>query len=241
MNSCAMIIGHRFSAMKVPENTLMACAYAAQSGLKWVEFDVMLARCGTPIVFHDVNLRRLTGVASRIRKMSYHELQQLKVQSPDGRLFDAIPSLTDVLALCAQLQLNINVEIKPLRGQETKTAKYVWQTVQEIWPETAEKPLYSSFSLQSLRVVRHNDPNARMGLIIDRWRRGRIRQAKSLLCQSIHCHQRIIKPSRIHCLHQSGFEVLVYTINHPSKAQLLMSQGIDGLFTDDIRLLNLYP
>ena len=140
-----ILLGHRFSALRVPENTLAACEYAAQSGLKWVEFDVMLAQCGTPIVFHDANLRRLTGVAGRVRHTSYQQLKQLRVKSSDGLMSDRIPSLEEVLVLCAKLKLKINLEMKPLRGQETKTARIAWQTVQDLWPQGEEPPLYSSF------------------------------------------------------------------------------------------------
>lgn len=238
MDKEKQLIGHRFSAWKVPENTLAACEYAAQSGLKWVEFDVMLARCGTPIVFHDVNLRRLTGVTGRIRHMTYQQLKQLTVKSPDGLVRDAIPSLSDVLALCAKRNLHINLEIKPLRGQETKTARIAWQTVQNLWPQDKEPPLYSSFSLQSLRVVRYNDASARLGLIMDRWRRGKILRARQLSCQSLHCHKRIITPKRIQYLHEVGLKVLVYSINDAKKAHDLWQQGADGLFTDDRRLIS---
>lgn len=233
----ALVFGHRFSGLTVPENTLMACQHAADSGLQWVEFDVMLAACGTPVVCHDVNLRRLTGHSARMRRMRYEDLIGYQVFNTDRTQSDRIPRLQEVLTLCAQLNLGINVEIKPLRGQETKTAKIVWQTIQEFWPETALRPLYSSFSLQSLRVIRHNDAHAWMGLIIDRWRRGKIKQAQQLACQSMHCHQRIIKPARIEFLHEAGFDVFVYTINDPCDAKRLLTHGVDGVFTDDASLM----
>ena len=231
------VIGHRFAAAMAPENTLLACELAAKSGVKWVEFDVMLAACGTPIVFHDNNTRRVTGQAGRIKHLTYDALKSLEVRRVAGPETDQIPTLHAVLESCARLNLAMNVEIKPVRGQETKTARVVWQMVQDLWPNDQVPPLYSSFSIQSLHVIRQNDSSARLGLLMDRWRRGKIKQARGLDCQSIHCHQRIVTPQRVDFLRRLGFEVLVYTVNSREEGVQLLEQGVDAIFSDNPQVL----
>ena len=85
--------------------------------------------------------------------------------------------------------------------------------------------------------MRSNDASARLGLIVDRWRRGKILRAKQLACQSLHCHQRMVNAKRVRFLHQLGLKVLVYTVNERQRARDLCQQGVDGLFTDELSLI----
>ena len=43
-----------------PENTLASLEAALAAGVRAVEFDLHVASCGTPVLFHDVNLGRNT-------------------------------------------------------------------------------------------------------------------------------------------------------------------------------------
>ncbi|HUK04531.1 MAG TPA: glycerophosphodiester phosphodiesterase family protein, partial [Burkholderiales bacterium] len=52
------IVAHRGGGALAPENTLGAIRLGARMGFKGVEFDVMLAGDGTPVVIHDETVDR---------------------------------------------------------------------------------------------------------------------------------------------------------------------------------------
>ncbi len=113
-------IAHRGGGRLAPENTLAGIRMAARLGFKAVEFDVMLSGDGTPVLIHDETLERTTNGAGRV------------CDTPDSVLFsldaghgERIPRFAEAAALCRELGLLANVEIKPAAGHELATAAVV--------------------------------------------------------------------------------------------------------------------
>jgi len=109
------VIAHRGGSAYAPENTLSAFTKAAQLGMQWVEFDVMLAACGTPIVFHDDLLDRTTNATGEVGVHAYTYLQTLDAGAWFNSKFsgERIPTLAQVLQFLKDVKLCANVEIKP--------------------------------------------------------------------------------------------------------------------------------
>jgi len=63
------------------ENTRGAIRLGASMGFKGVEFDVMLAGDGTPVVIHDETVDRTSDGRGEVSKMSYAELSFLKIEN----------------------------------------------------------------------------------------------------------------------------------------------------------------
>src|SRR3990167_7563410 len=114
------VIAHRGASAYAPENTLIAFTKAAQLEIKWIEFDVMQASCGTPIIFHDETLNRTTNGKGDVCRYSYTYLQTLDAGSWFNPRFsgERIPTLNAVMAFLANENMNANIEIKALPGQE---------------------------------------------------------------------------------------------------------------------------
>lgn len=101
-------IAHRglHQGTAVPENSLAAFE-AAIAAHHPIELDVQLLADGNLVVFHDRDLKRLTGHKGRI---AHHTLQSLK----QFRLYDTeqtIPSLAEMLA-CVDGRVPLLIEIK---------------------------------------------------------------------------------------------------------------------------------
>ena len=94
-----------------PENSLAAFDRAAVAGYP-TELDVQLSSDGTAIVFHDDDLKRMTGRTGRITRSSSRELRRLSLLGSDQR----IPSLADVLSLIAG-KVPLIIEIKSRRSR----------------------------------------------------------------------------------------------------------------------------
>ena len=92
--------------IKIPENSILAFKEALNNNLN-IELDVQLTKDNILIVFHDSNLKRMTGIDKNIHELTYNELVNLKLLNTNER----IPTLKDVLELIKG-QIILDIEIK---------------------------------------------------------------------------------------------------------------------------------
>lgn len=93
-----------------PENSRAAIRAAIAAGYG-IEIDIQPSADGVPMVFHDYDLKRLTGVSGRIRGLSAAELGALPLLDGD----EGIPTLAEVLAIVAG-QVPLLIELKDQDG-----------------------------------------------------------------------------------------------------------------------------
>lgn len=79
---------------QIPENSLPAFARAVEKG-RPIEFDVHITADNKLVVFHDEQLRRMTGVPGIIEEWRLADLRQLRLAGTDCR----IPTLDELLEL----------------------------------------------------------------------------------------------------------------------------------------------
>src|SRR5690348_12520471 len=72
-----LVVGHRGAPLVARENTLPSLEAALRLGVDWIEVDVRLARCGTPVLLHDATLLRLWGDPRAAASVSAAELERL--------------------------------------------------------------------------------------------------------------------------------------------------------------------
>jgi glycerophosphoryl diester phosphodiesterase len=102
-----MPIAHRgLHGLGVPENSLAAARAAIDAGYA-IELDIQPARDGTPMVFHDYDLARLTGQQGMIADLDATALGRLPLLGSD----EAVPTLRQFLDLVAG-RVPLLVEIK---------------------------------------------------------------------------------------------------------------------------------
>ncbi|HEY9216500.1 MAG TPA: glycerophosphodiester phosphodiesterase [Phenylobacterium sp.] len=93
-----------------PENSLGAFQAACAAGYG-IELDVQLSADGEAIVFHDDDLKRMTGVAGRIGDRTAADLSELRLAGTD----EPIPTLLETLALVGHRAM-VHVELKTPYG-----------------------------------------------------------------------------------------------------------------------------
>ena len=96
---------------QVWENTLSAFSHAIEAGFA-IECDVQLAADSVPVVFHDDDMERLTGMKGDVREKTSAELGLLSV----GQTKDRIPTLKQLLKLCAG-KVPLVIELKGREGE----------------------------------------------------------------------------------------------------------------------------
>ena len=69
------VVAHRGYASKYPENTIKALDEAVKLGVEMVEFDVQLTKDGVPIMIHDDNFKRTTGLDRNVFELNQKDLQ----------------------------------------------------------------------------------------------------------------------------------------------------------------------
>lgn len=226
-------IAHRGGGSLAPENTLAGIRLAARLGFRAVEFDVMLSGDGTPVLIHDETLERTTSGSGPV------------AATPDAALFaldagsgERIPRFTEAAALCRELGLLANVEIKPASGYERPTAEVVARLTAELWRGAPVQPLLSSFSLEALEIARDLAPEIERGVLFEAVPANWLSEIQRLQAVSLHCDGDLLTDPVLAEARGRGIPVLCYTVNAPEKAKALFGRGVSALFTDRLDLFS---
>ena len=222
---------HRGGGSLAPENTLAGIRLAARLGYRAVEFDVMLSGDGTPVLIHDETLDRTTNGVGRVCEASDGMLSGL-----DAGAGERIPLFSQAAALCRELDLLANVEIKPACGFERQTAEEVARQLRAHWQGAKLMPLVSSFSLETLDIARVLAPEFPRGVLFDHvpddWRQ----VMQRLKAVSLHCNARNIDDDVLQAAADDHVPVLCYTVNDAAQAGQLFERGVTSAFTDRLDL-----
>jgi glycerophosphoryl diester phosphodiesterase len=230
------VIGHRGAAAVAPENTLASLRKAKELGAAWVEFDVKLTRDRAAVLMHDERLERTTDGQGEVSLITLVELQKLDA----GAWFDPafagerVPTFADALALCGELGLGINVEIKPCPGREAETARVAVETLLEHWPEDRPAPLISSFAPVCLAVARDLAPAVPRGCLADRLPARWQQQLEAYDCSTLHLNDQRLSEQQRAAVLAAGVPLILYTVNDPDRARELLGAGVTALFTDRV-------
>ena len=108
----------------IPENSLAAFRRAVEHGFG-AELDVHLLADGSLAVFHDSDLRRMTGREGAVEALSARELSGCRL----GGTEETIPQLCDVLELFEGTKLPLVVELKSHQGNHNALTA---RTVEEL-------------------------------------------------------------------------------------------------------------
>lgn len=221
------IVAHRGGGALAPENTLGAIRLGASMGFKGVEFDVMLAGDGTPVVIHDETVDRTTDGRGEVSKMSYAELAAFTIDRTEK-----IPRYEDAVGLCRELGLWANVEIKPAQGHERRTGEAVARATREHWRGAALAPLLSSFSIDALAAARSVAPELARGYLVSKIPPDWHETMKRLACAALHCNYKSLTETLAAEIHGAGYAILLWTVNDPADGRRLLQLGADCLVTD---------
>jgi glycerophosphoryl diester phosphodiesterase len=221
------VLAHRGGGTLAPENTLGAIRLGAQMRFKGVEFDVMLAGDGTPVLMHDETLERTTSGRGRVPELSHAQMASF-----DAGGGEPIPRFEDAARLCRALGLWADVEIKPAQGYERRTGEAVARMAAALWRGAPLQPVLSSFSPVALLAARQAEPQLPRGLLVGRlparWRE----MLRDLECIALHANYRVLSARLIDEAHRAGAAVLAWTVNDRRAARKLLAWGADCLVTD---------
>jgi glycerophosphoryl diester phosphodiesterase len=230
-----LIVAHRGSSSRAPENTLASFQQAIDDGADAVECDVRLTRDGQVVVIHDANLRRTTDGRGLVMDQTLRELRQLSA----GRWFhrkyaaERIPTLDEVLALTAG-RCGVNIEIKAdARRHAGEIVDLCGRVIRN--RRAQDRVLISSFSHRFVRNSGLLRPRIATGLLFHPFRHlmkppvlfARSLGARYLIMNGSALRRRIVEEA-----HSRKIFVGEYTVNSARRWKRTRRFGVDAVFTD---------
>jgi glycerophosphoryl diester phosphodiesterase len=221
------VIAHRGAAAARPENTMAAIERGIEDGADWIEIDVQETADGEVVVFHDSDFMRLAHVDRKIWEVTAAELRGIDL----GSWFDPAyageraPTLRDVLA-AARGRAKVVIELKYYGHDQDLEARVAAQ-VDEFG--MAEQVALMSLSYPAIQKARAMRPDLRNGVLAAT----AVGDLAGLDTDFLAVNVGLASPKLIRAAHAAGKDVYVWTVNDPLTMSRLISQGVDGLITDE--------
>ncbi|MBN2653674.1 MAG: glycerophosphodiester phosphodiesterase [Nitrospirae bacterium] len=209
-------VGHRGARAYETENSLTSFQKATDMGANAIEFDVRAAADGTPVVFHDEDLKRVFGIDDVIRNIDFATLKKIT----DNK----IPSLQEALDFIGKKVQKIIIELKET-GLEDKVIKVVNKL------GISSHVIIVSFHEDALKSVRMLDSSVETGLIYAK-HKNPVAAALELKAQYLIALYKLIHTKNIETAHKHGLKIIVWTINTKEEADAFKAKGVDGIASD---------
>jgi glycerophosphoryl diester phosphodiesterase len=210
-----LLLGHRGARRYAKENTLAAFDLALEHGADGFEFDVRCTRDRQTILCHDPKLNRLT--------LRRHTLKQLQESCHSAE--ETPPSLEVVLDRYCNRFLNIEVKV---RGIEP----IIIRAVKRARPRNY---FISSFLPGVVRRLHSLDGSLVLGALAQtRWQ---LRRWRILPVSYVVPHYRLLTPRLVEKLHAANKKIVTWTVNDPRQMLRAADMGVDGIISDDTKLL----
>lgn len=226
------VIAHRCGGALAPENTLAGLRIAARLGVKAVEFDAMLSRDGVPVLVHDETLERTTNGRGRVAAMGATELAKLDagIRHHPAYAGEPLPTLAAALALCDELKLAVNLEIKPSEGEEALTGSTAAALAAACVPRAGL--ILSSFSAVALAAAAEMAPELSRALLVETIPADWAQQLKRQGCIALHADAQTLDHDLARAVVAAGVPLACYTVNQRSQAEALFALGVSAVFSD---------
>jgi glycerophosphoryl diester phosphodiesterase len=238
----AAVVAHRGGGTLAPENTLAGVKEGARRGFRAIEFDVMLARDGVPVVMHDPYLGRTVAGSGNVPDYDAAELVVMDAGSwfSVAHAGEPVPYFAAFAQYCKANGIWMNIEIKPVDGFEAETGAVVARTAAAMFANelgTPAAPLLSSFSMEALAAAKDAAPALARACLFDILPPDWQQQAANLGAIAIHTSHKHLTAASAEAIKAAGFGLLCYTVNTPTRACQLLSWGVDCICTDRIDLI----
>ena len=178
-------IAHRgLFGENAPENSLAAFKLAIKNKLA-IELDVSFLADGTPVIFHDEKLARMTGQDGFISNCTLSDIADYRLQGTKEK----IPTLAEVLEL-VDGKVPLMIEIKNY-GKVGPFEKAVWKELARYRGEYA----IISFNPYTLEWFKENAPKVKRGQLSSFFRDDKITGVKRYALKRMLLNKKISEPN----------------------------------------------
>lgn len=190
---------------RFPENSLSAFKHAVAQGFG-IELDIRLTKDCKIVVFHDKNLKRMTGVDADLSDFTYDQLKILNL----GNTNQHIPTLAQVLKL-VNGKVSLFIEVK--KGQPIGTIEKRLNKLMKNYNGDWAVMGFNPFRMMWFRLFA---PSVTRGQIVSRFKDKRsLEYISRNICASPNIWKLISKPNFIsYDLRSISIEPIVATFNN---------------------------
>ena len=227
------VLAHRgWTGSGAVENTLEAFRAAWELGVTHLETDVHVTSDGACVLWHDADLRRLTGRPGRVRDATLADLRAIDLGSGAR-----VATLAELLAALPEARLNIDVKGRDAPAAAARAIRAA---------DSVDRVLVTSFSGSRRRRALALLPGAatsadagRLVLAVLGARLG-LAPVVRLALRGVDAVQmprrvlgiRTVSPAMVSRLARAVREVHVWTVDDPDEMVRLVRAGVHGVVTD---------
>lgn len=234
------IIAHRGAPLLAPENTLPSMRAAVEKGARWVEIDVKLTKDLRPVIIHDDKVDRTTNGKGFLAALNFDDVRRLDARATFGEEFAGIqiPTFEELIETVLELDVGLQVELKPTPGDDVDTAEIALRVLKDMWPRNREQLFVTSFSIQSIHAAARILPDVPRAFAVIVPPRDPLALLKETNTQILHLLQDVLTKESERILADSGIEYAVAVVNDRERAKQLLRNGAQSISTDIPDLLD---
>ncbi|MGH7678746.1 MAG: glycerophosphodiester phosphodiesterase [Gemmatimonadaceae bacterium] len=214
------LIGHRGAPRERVENTLPGFLLALERGADAVELDVHVSEDGEVVVHHDHEVR-----GRRIASSSWADLSGVDIGGA------TIPRLADVLEAVAD-RATVYIELKGV---------HIERAVLRVAEKHGRRYALHSFDHDAIERVKGLQPDVARGILLDREtpRAGEVMRAavERMRPRDVWPHWSLVDAAFMAAARALELRVIPWTVNSKDTARDLANLNVDGICTDDVRVL----
>lgn len=258
--------GHRGARGLMPENTIPSFLEALNHGVTTLELDVVITKDGQVLVSHEPYMSHeicLTPEGETISdeeelkyniyKMMYTETQQFdcglkphprfpeqkNIKATKPLLKHVIAAAEDHLKSYTLYEVDYNIEIKSVRGEEGKYqpspeefSEKVFEIINQYLPW--ERVVIQSFDFRVLKYWHKKYPHVRLAALVENKKSVETNLKELGFSPSIYSPDFTLLTSQaiIAELKKKKIRVIPWTVNEPADMKRLKAWGVDGIITD---------
>ena len=221
-------IAHRGYVAKGVENSIEALEGAAEVGVDYIEFDIILTKDNKFVVMHDFNLKRLAGINKRVQDMNFDEVVGLTIKQ--GDYTSKISSLEEFVAKAKELNMKLVIELKP-HGREP--SNYIDIFINEVKRLKLENYKFMSIDSKVIEELETKAPNLETGYVLP-LQFGNFHQSNVdfFVIEDFSYRNHLVEQAK-----KENKQVFVWTINDPALITKYLQSPADGIITDEPELV----
>ena len=249
------LLAHRGNSLEYPENTLISFRNAVKEiGVDVIETDTHLSKDNEFIISHDLDISRVSNNIGKISNFTYERLLEFDAgynfTKDGGKTFPfrgkGVKFFTVREALEKFPNQKFNIDLKDKNQSQVK----LWVDILKEY-QAIDRVLTASQHTKNLTEVRRLIPNNATSFSAGEVFRfyiknkfgglKRLRKTKfggdALQVPIKLAGLTIVTEKSIRNVHSLGYKIHVWTINEKETMKKLFSLGVDGIFTDNPKLL----
>lgn len=248
-----LIMAHRGESGSIPENTILALESAEKIGVDVLESDIRLTKDNIPILFHDEDLERTTGVSGSVREKKFDELLQIDLghefTTDGGRTYPfrgrglKVVTLEEALKRFPDTILNLDIK-DTFREAPDEVARILRenQRTKKIMIASFLPPQLKRFREKAPMIPTSAHPDEIRNFVIGARMRSMRFFVRSVAYRAFQIPEwsgslQIVTPRFVAEAHKRNIAVHVWTINNREDMERLLSMEVNGIFTDYPALL----